>query len=69
MERESVKEAVEGWETVLGQKVEVRDIEGNHFEVFEGSKVSFSSYTCSCVSLWCGETRLLCMCVVDPEYQ
>lgn len=42
-DRGDQKKAVEGWEKVCGGKVDVVDIPGNHFEVFEQRNVSLSS--------------------------
>ena len=40
LEREDVRgEAIDGWRALVG-KIEVLEIEGNHFEVFKGDKVS-----------------------------
>ena len=41
-DREDRRSAVQGWETVVGAKVEVIDIPGNHFEVFEDDNVSLN---------------------------
>ncbi len=41
-DREDQRSAVEGWETVVGAKVEVIDVPGNHFEVFEENNVSLN---------------------------
>lgn len=40
LERQDVRdEAIDGWRALVGD-IEVLDIEGNHFEVFMGDKVS-----------------------------
>lgn len=39
-DRSDPRSAVEGWEKVVGGKVDMIDIPGNHFEVFEAKNVS-----------------------------